>query len=273
VVVDCAPTAETLRLLAWPDVLAGLLGRLLPVERRVARALAVGARGVRGFPAPRDEVVEGVERLQAELAGVREVLAAPGSSVRLVLTPESAVVAEARRTWTALALYGYGVDAVVVNRLVPGDGDDPWRVGWARRQAEQLAEVVASFSPLPVLLAGHQAAEPVGMAQLQELAEQVYGPAGGNAAAELLADPRLGPALRVERDASGFVLVLQLPLAQRRDVDLARQGDDLIVVVGGRRRVLSLPSALRRCLVVGAALRSGQLRVRFEPDPALWRPM
>jgi arsenite-transporting ATPase len=124
-----------------------------------------------------------------------------------------------------------------------------------------------------VLLAGHQPVEPVGVAPLQELAEQVYGPAGRHAAAELLADPHLRPALRVEREASDFVLVLQLPLAQRQDVDLARQGDDLIVVVDGRRRVLSLPSALRRCRVVGAALRSGELRVRFEPDPALWRPM
>lgn len=273
VVVDCAPTAETLRLLALPDVLAGLLGRLLPVDRRVVRALATGARGARGLPAPRDEVVEGVERLQAELAEVREVLTAPGSSVRLVLTPESAVVAEVRRTWTALVLYGYGVDAVVANRLVPGDGDDPWRAGWARQQAVQLAEVTASFAPLPVLLAGYLPAEPVGVAQLRELAEQVYGPPGTQAAADLLADPCLGPVLRVEREGSGFVLVLWLPLAQRRDLELSRQGDDLIVVVDGRRRVLSLPSALRRCQVVGAALRSGQLRVRFEPDPALWRPL
>lgn len=276
VVVDCAPTAETLRLLALPEALAGVLGRLLPVERRVLRALAVGARsapGGRGLPPPRDEVVEGVERLRSELDGVRQLLTAAGASVRLVLTPESVVLAEARRTWTALALYGYGVDAVVANRLVPGDGDDPWRTAWARQQEERLAEVTASFAPLPVLGAAYLPVEPVGTAALAELGEALYGPACAQGAARLLAEPGIEPALRVDRDGTDFVLVLRLPLAHRRDLELSRQGDELTVTVGGRRRVLSLPSALRRCRVVGAALRDGELRVSFEPDPDLWRPL
>lgn len=279
VVVDCAPTAETLRLLALPEALAGLLERLLPVERRVLRALAAGARsaaagrGGRALPPPRDEVVEGVERLRSELDGVRRLLTAVGASVRLVLTPESVVLAEARRTWTALALYGYGVDAVVANRLVPGDGDDPWRTAWARQQAERLAEVTASFAPLPVLGAAYLPVEPVGTAALAELGEAMYGPVGADGAAQLLAEPVIEPALRVDRDGTEFVLVLRLPLAHRRDLALFRQGDELTVTVGGRRRVLSLPSALRRCRVVGAALRDGELRVRFEPDPDLWRPL
>lgn len=283
VVVDCAPTAETLRLLALPEALDGLLERLLPVERRVIRALAAGARsaagrsaggrGGRALRAPRDEVVEGAGRLQAELGGVREVLTAAGASVRLVLTPESVVLAEARRTWTALSLYGYGVDAVVANRLVPAEGDDPWRTALALQQAGQMDEVAASFVPVPVLCAGYAAAEPVGLQTLAELAEGLYGPPGPQGAADLLADPDIPEPLRVERSGSEFVLVLRLPLADRRDLELSRQGDDLTVVLGGRRRVLSLPSALRRCRVVGASLRDGDLRVRFEPDPDLWRPL
>jgi arsenite-transporting ATPase len=283
VVVDCAPTAETLRLLALPEALGGVLERLLPVERRVIRALAAGARSARacsvgargggGLPVPRDEVVEGAERLRAELGGVREALTSSGASVRLVLTPESVVLAEARRTWTALSLYGYGVDGVVVNRLVPTDGDDPWRAALAGRQAGQLDEVAASFAPLPVLRAGYAAVEPAGLGALAELGEGLYGPSGPRAAGELLADPVIPAPLRVERHGPEFVLVLRLPLARRRDLDLSRQGDELTVVVGGRRRVLSLPSALRRCRVAGAVLRAGELRVRFEPDPDLWRPL
>jgi arsenite-transporting ATPase len=217
-------------------------------------------------------VVEGVERLQSELRGVREVLTAAGSSVRLVLTPESVVLAEARRTLTALSLYGYGVDAVVANRLVPADGDDPWRAAWARRQVGLLDEVTASFAPVPVLRAGYAATEPVGLGALADLAEGLLGRPGPQAAADLLAEPVLEPPLRVERSGPEFVLVLRLPLADRRDLELARQDDELTVVLGGWRRVLSLPSALRRCQVVGAALRSGELRIRFEPDPDLWRP-
>ncbi len=272
VVVDCAPTAETLRLLALPEAFTGGLERLLPMERRVMRALAGGARG-RGLPAPRDHVVEAAQRLQSELGGVRQVLTAAASSVRLVLTPESVVLAEARRAWTALALYGYGVDGVVANRLVPADGDDPWRSAWAARQSEQLAEIEASFAPVPVLRAEYAGREPVGLAELAPLAESLYGRPGPEVAGQLLAEPRLEAPIRVERAGSQFTLVLRLPLAERRDLELSRRGDDLTVVLGGRRRVLSLPSALRRCRVAGAALRDGELRVRFDPDPDLWRPL
>jgi arsenite-transporting ATPase len=267
VVLDCAPTAETLRLLALPDAVSAYLGRALSPERRVARALRP-VLGRRGVPLPDDPVVTALARLQAELADVREVLAAPTTSVRLVLTPEAVVVAEARRTLTSLALFGYVVDGVVANRVVP-DGDDPWRAAWAAAQAGQLDDVRASFAPAPVLLSGFASAEPVGVEALAALAEEVYADAG----LDWLDVAPHAPGMRVERSGQEFVLELRLPLADRRDLDLARRGDELVVTVGSHRRVLALPSALRRCTVVGASLREGALRVRFEPDPALWRSL
>lgn len=282
VVVDCAPTAETLRLLALPEALSRCVEVALPVERRVLRALSTGARASRGAPGrrptapPRDHVVDAAERLRAELAAVREVLGAPGTSARLVLTPESVVIAEARRTFTSLALYGYPVDGVVVNRVVPGGGRDPWRTAWARSQAQRLVEAEACFHPAPVLRAGYASAEPVGIEALAEFGDRLYGPPGEDAARRLLAPPDPAARMRVERATAAdgreeFVLVLPLPLADRDDVELARVGDDLSVDVDGRRRLLALPSALRRCVVAGAGLREGALRVRFHPDPALWR--
>jgi arsenite-transporting ATPase len=225
------------------------------------------------MPLPADHVVEAAERLTSELAGVREVLTAATASVRLVLTPEAVVVAEARRSWTTLSLFGYQVDAVVANRLVPDAPADAWRSGWARAQAERLAEVAAGFAPVPVLTAPYLDHEPVGVEALAGLAEQLYGPAGAAAAEALTAPPRAESALSVERDGTAFTLRLYLPLAQRRDVDLSRRGDDLIVDVAGHRRVLALPSALRRCRVTGARLRDDVLRIGFEPDPDLWRPL
>jgi arsenite-transporting ATPase len=266
VVVDCAPTAETLRLLALPEALSRYVDAALP-DRRLMRALRPVVDRTRAVPVPQDSVLDAVERLHAELAEVREVLTAPGTSVRLVLTPESVVVAEARRTLTSLALYGYPVDGVVANRVVP-DGDDPWRAAWARSQAARLVEVRESFAPAPVLVCPYLDAEPVGPDALAAVADRLY-----DGAADPLAPPDCPPPLRVERSGDEFVLELRLPLAERRDVDLARRGDDLVVTVGAHRRVLSLPSALRRCVVVGASLRDGALRIRFEPDPELWRPL
>jgi arsenite-transporting ATPase len=281
VVVDCAPSAETLRLLAVPELLTRYLSRLLPMDRRIARIVAVarrpgwdrkGAEGS-GLPLPGDGVVEAAERFATELAGAQEVLRSPSTSIRLVLTAESVVLAETRRTWTALAMHGFAVDAVIANRLFDGDGADAWRQGWARSQHQVLSEAESSFAPVPVRRAGYTAVEPVGVAALTELGEALYGPAVPEAAAALLAPPSPPDLFAVERGDDGFVLRLQLPLADRDDLDLGRRGDDLVITVAGRRRVLALPSALRRCQVTGARLHDGVLSVRFVPDPAQWRSL
>ncbi len=271
VVVDCAPTAETLRLLALPEALGWYIRKMFPPERLVARSLrpVLGrVAGAAGVPVPREGVLDAVARLSDELAQVRTVLTDPGTSVRLVLTPESVVVAEARRTLTSLSLFGYRVDSVVANRVFPSDGADPWRAGWVQAQAEQLADVESSFGSLPVYLSAYQAAEPVGFEALADLAELMY--AGADAFGPAALDVA-GEWLTVERSGDEFVLSIALPFADRSEMDLVRMGDELVVTVGAYRRVLALPSALRRCTVAGAALRDGRLRVRFEPDPALWR--
>ncbi len=265
VVVDCAPTAETLRLLALPEAFGWLVDRVFPPERQVARSLRPLLGRVAGLPMPRDGVVEAIARLHAELAEVRTVLTDPGTTVRLVLTPEAVVVAEARRTLTSLSLFGYRVDAVLANRVFPSGGDaDPWRAGWVTAQGRRLEEIEQSFAPLPVLRAPYCDAEPLGADALCALAEQVYG------AVDPFADPPSERTMDVERSGDEFVLTIALPFADRDDMELVRSGEELVLTVGQSRRVLALPSALRRCTVVGAALREGVLRIRFEPDPALW---
>jgi len=264
VVVDCAPTGETLRLLALPEALNWYVAKVFPAQRRALRAMRPLLSRVAGPTVPADGVFDAVERLHTELADVRAVLTAPSTSVRLVLTPEAVVVAEARRTLTSLALYGYAVDGLVANRVFPAS-EDPWTAGWVSAQAEQLSAVRRDVAPLPVLVAPYCGAEPVGLESLIELGEELYG--GGDPAAESEAVAEL---VALERSSDGFVLSLALPLARLEDVDLARAGDELVLTVGGHRRVLALPSALKRCTVVGASLVDGRLRVRFEPDPDVW---
>ncbi|WP_406317118.1 ArsA family ATPase [Streptosporangium sp. NBC_01639] len=255
VVIDCAPTAETLRLLALPEALDWHVNRLLPVGRRLLRTFSPLVRRVAQVSVPEDHVIGAGERLHRGLLEVRELLTGPGASVRLVLTPEAVVLAEARRTLTSLSLYGYRVDAVIANRVFPAAGADPWRQRWVAAQAGHLADVERSFAPLPVHRVPYLDAEPIGTDALAGVAEAMYGET------DPFAPPTGDPPLRITPEGE---LILALPLAGKDEVDLARKGDELIVNAGPYRRVLALPAALARRPVQSAVLRDGLLRVRFQ---------
>jgi arsenite-transporting ATPase len=257
IVVDCAPTAETLRLLALPEALGWYMTRVLPIERRVVKVLKPVLTRAAGVPMPGDDVFDAVERLHAELDEVRALLSGPASSVRLVLTPEQVVLAEARRSFTTLSLFGYRVDGVVANRVFPLGDDDPWRSGWVAAQAEVLQQVTESFAGLPVWRSEYQAGEPIGVEALAAFGDALYGDTDP-LAPSTTADP-----LRITRTTRGAVLHLRLPFVDRSDVELARDGDDLVLTVGSYRRLLTLPSGLARLRVAGARVDGGELQVRF----------
>ncbi len=270
VVVDCAPTAETLRLLALPEVLGWHLDRLLPAQRRLLTVLRPAASAATGVPVPGPEVLLVLRAWRELMVGVRTLLTSTRASVRVVLTPERVVIAESRRVLTSLSLHGYAVDAVVVNRLLPAalPGDaDPWRTAWTTAQASGLEQVRESFLGIPLLCAPYLAGEPIGADALDDLAAATV--ADGRAAPELMDDVDV-PRMRVEADGADFVLTLPLPLVSAGMVGMARREDDLLLEVGGQRRVVTLPSVLRRCIVQSAAVGSGELRVRFERDEELW---
>jgi len=258
VVVDCAPTAETMRLLSLPDALRWYVEKIVQPGRRVARAVRPLAARVGGVPVPEDEVFGAVERLHGKLAAVHELLQDTGrSSVRLVVNPERMVVAEALRTATSLSLFGYGVDAVVVNRLLPDEIDDPYLARWKERHAEHLETVRTSFEPTPVLTAPLFDDELIGVAALERLGQVVY---EGLDVTAVLHDAK---PLTVDEIDGGYLLRLALPFAAKDDVDLHRRADELHIRVGWMKRTVPLPAAVRRCDIAGARLRDGALEVRF----------
>jgi arsenite-transporting ATPase len=253
IVVDCAPTAETLRLLALPEALGWYLERILPVQRKMVKALKPVLTKAAGVPMPGDSVFDALVRLHDELAEVRALLSGPEASVRIVLTPERVVLAEARRSWTTLSLYGYRVDGVVANRIFPAGGSDDWRAGWVKAQDDVLGDVGASFEGLPVWRSFYRPTEPVGVEDLREVAEAAYA---------WSAAP-----FRTEATGETTIVHLALPgLAQwveRDQVQLGRNGDELAITVGAYRRLLTLPAALARMSVSGARVEGGELRVTF----------
>jgi len=258
-VVDCAPTAETLRFLSLPDVLSWYMDRVFPVERTVTRLVRPLLARVTSLPVAGDDVFAAARRFYDRLDGVRELLTDPErTSVRLVVNPERMVIAEARRTHTYLSLFGYRVDAVVANRLLPDAISDPWFKAWKDAHAEHLATIEDGFAPVPVLRAELAADELVGVERLRLFAEELYGDV--DAAAVL----HQGDSLRIDRKGEGYLLTLPLPFVERDDLEVGRRDGELLVRVGAHRRAVVLPDSLRKRAVATAALRDDCLEVVFQ---------
>jgi arsenite-transporting ATPase len=257
-VIDCAPTAETIRLLSLPDILEWYMERIFPMGRRLNRVLGPVLHRVSSLPVAGDEVFGASRRFYDSLEGVKKVLADPErTTIRLVVNPERMVIAEARRTYTYLSLFGYRVDSVIANRLLPDEINDPWFEQWKALQAEHLDTIVEGFSPLPVLRAGLAREELVGVERLRRFADELYG------SQDAMAILHHGEPMRVESNDGRYELVQALPFADRDDLEVGRRGDELLVRIGPYRRAFMLPDSLRRRPVEAAALRDGTLRITF----------
>ncbi|MFF6997158.1 ArsA family ATPase [Streptomyces sp. NPDC008313] len=265
VVVDLPPAPQALALLGLPPELRRYLRRLLPPERQAARALRPVLGRLAGVPMPAERLYETAARWDVELAAVESVVEDRATTVRLVAEPGPAGTDAVRTALTGFALRGLRVDGLVANRVLPASCDDTWSAALAAQQSKALQE----WRDLPgipgersgVHEVAHLGGDPRGAGDLTALAV----PGAGEAPSPVewpLAD----------RLADDGVLVWHIPLpgAVREELDLVRRGDELVVTAGSFRRIVPLPSALRRCAVDGAALREGELRIRFAPDPGLW---
>ena len=258
IVVDCAPTAETLRLLSLPDALGWYMEKLFPLERRVARVVRPVLSRVMSLPLPGDDVFKAGEGFYGRIEGVRRVLIDPEiTSARLVMNLEKMVVAEARRTYTYLGLFGYSVDAAIVNRIIPDAVTDPYFKRWREVQAEHLETVEDAFADLSLLRLRLFDEEMVGIDKLRILAEELY--------QHLDPTDRLATntPFRVFEDGHEVVLGLFLPFAEKGEIDVMRHGDEIYITVGPYRRSLVLPDSLRRREISGAKLVERELWVRF----------
>jgi arsenite-transporting ATPase len=260
VIVDCAPTGETLRLLSFPEIARWWLEKVFPWERRMVAAARPWARTLLDLELPSQEVFADVHRLVDNLIAMNEILRDRATAtIRLVMNPDRMVIVEAQRTFTYLNLYGYLTDAVIVNRVFPDDVDGYFGA-WRERQQEHLRLVEDGFSPVPVLTARYFDEEVIGDRMLDRLAS------------ELFAEHRPEDVLHTElahdvaRQNGRTVLRLRMPFAERGDVSLKKVGPELVVTVGHEKRTIILPSALARQRPSGARLEGGSLEVSFEDD-------
>jgi arsenite-transporting ATPase len=239
-------------------VLGWYMQRVFETQRRVTKLTRPALARLTSLPIASDAVFGAIRRFYDRLDGVRDLLADGAvTSARLVVNPERMVVAEARRTYTYLALFGYHVDAVIANRMLPGAIDDPWFARWKASQSAHLEVITDAFAPLPVLageLAGH---ELVGCEHLSAFAASLY---AGRDAVVRMADVE---PLRVDAVGDALVLSVHLPFTDKRDVQLGRTDGELFLTVGPHRRAFVLPDSLLRREVGGAHLEGDRLQVEF----------
>ena len=261
IVMDCAPTAETLRLLSLPEVMSWYMEKIFPMGRRMVKAVRPVLSKVTSLPIADDKVFEAAARFYDRIDGIRELLSDPEvTSARLVMNPEKMVIAEARRTYTYLGLFGYAVDTAIVNRVLPDSVTDPYFTRWREIQRAHLEDVDRGFADVDVRHLRLFDEEMVGIDRLRIVGEELYGDV----------DPttRLseGRPFRVEDDGDDVVLVLLVPFVDKAEVDVMRHAEELFITVGPYRRSFVLPDSLKRRQVRRAQLVGDELRVTFGLD-------
>ncbi len=261
IVVDCAPTAETLRLLSLPDVMSWYMDKLFPVSKQVAKVVRPVLSRMSSLPIADDKVFDTVAMFYDRLDGIREILSDPDiTTARLVMNPEKMVIAEAKRTYTYLGLFGYAVDSAIVNRVLPETVTDPYFAQWRQIQKGHLEDVAEAFADVDIRQLRLFDEEMIGIDRLRVVGDELYGDVDPT---DRLSE---GRPFRIEDEGDDVVLIVGMPFAEHDELDLVRRDHELIVTVGQYRRSIALPDSLKRRNVQRARLADGELRVTFGID-------
>lgn len=260
IIVDCAPTGETLRLLSYPNLLRWWLEKVFPYERRLLKVVRPVAKVVAGgLELPGDNVLDSLASLVRQLEKLQKIIIDPAmTSVRVVVNPEKMVIAEARRAFTYLNLYGFNTDAIIVNRVLPAEAGTGYWSTWRDIHLKYEEEIRNSFSPLPILRIPMMESEVYGLPMLKRIGEAAF--ANTDAAAVLYR----GKVQEIRKEEDGYVLELVLPFVQKDQLQLSQKGDELTVQAGPYKRKVLLPRTLLGREITGARFTEQKLTIRFE---------
>ena len=258
-IVDCAPTGQTLQLLSMPEVVRWWMQKFFPIERKIAKTLrAMRKKKFMSIPIPEDSVYASIQKLYDDVGALKEILAEPSTtSVRIVLNPEKIVLEETRRAYTYLNLYGYPVDCVITNRILPDEITDSYFSAWRKSQRRYMNKIENTFSPLPVLQSNLMRSEIVGQKLLVQLGQDIY---SGQDPTKVFCNQR---PQQIIRDKGAYVLILKLPFVKKAEVNILKNEQELTIQIGNYRRDILLPSSLSMMDVEKATLNADELRVTF----------
>jgi arsenite/tail-anchored protein-transporting ATPase len=240
IVLDAAPTAESMRFISMPTTLDWYMKHIFPFQRNFLKAVRPIANRVAPFELPTDNYFVNIRNLFEKLEGVDEIMEDPNvTSVRLVTNPEKMVLRETQRAFVYFSLHGLTVDAVVVNRLIPAQVMDTWFQEWHNSQEKILREIEEYFAPVPVKRVPLFAHEVLGAARLEELAGVLYPGEEDPAAVTRTEKP-----FTFGKHDGAYEVRVQLPFATKGEIELFKKGDELVVEVGTIRRHIGLPRSM-----------------------------
>jgi len=258
IIIDCAPTGDTLRLLSAPEITGWYLKHIFPIQRTAAKAVRPVASRVLPFPFPEDRVFGAMKRLTSQLAEMKEILEDnKKTSIRLVINPEKMVIKETQRSFTFFSLFGYAVDLIIVNRIIPPEVQDLYFKKWKTIQSTYKKVIKECFAPVPILSSELFSQEIVGTDLLYKLAKKVYSEKDPT---QIFFTQR---PIIIEKKDGGFDLTLNLPFVQKKDLDLFQKGEELHIKVGNYKRNILLPHSLLNYSIKEAKFEEERLRISF----------
>ncbi|AFQ43936.1 ArsA family ATPase [Desulfosporosinus meridiei] len=258
IIIDCAPTGETLALLSFPEMLRWWMDKLFPIKRKAVKFMRPVAEPILGIPLPTDSVMEEIEKIYHELDEMRQVFSDREiTSIRIVVNPEKMVVKEAQRSFTYLNIYDFNVDAVVVNRIIPSNISDQYFSLWKDIQKKYQEMIRDSFSPVPIYYVPLFEQEIVGLEMLERMGEEIF---KGEEPTEIKYNARTQ---KISKENNEYIMEIYMPFTTKRDLSLNQKGDELIIRVGNIKRTITLPRTLQSLSVQGAKFEDEILKVHF----------
>jgi len=263
VIVDCAPTADTLRLLSAPEITNWYLKHIFPIQRTAAKAVRPVAKKLLPIPFPEDKVFGAMKNLSTQLAEMKGILADnQTTSIRLVVNPEKMVIKESQRAFTFFSLFGYTVDMVIVNRVLPDKVKDDYFKKWKDIQESYIQMIHEGFSPIPIYNLELFDQEIVGKTLLNKIAKRIYN----------TEDPTRfffsEKPISIKKVKGGFDMFLKLPFVKKSDLDLLQDGEELYIRVGNYKRTILIPHSLLNYAIEDAKFEEEKLRISFRKEKA-----
>ncbi|NLM43777.1 MAG: TRC40/GET3/ArsA family transport-energizing ATPase [Clostridiales bacterium] len=258
IIIDCAPTGETLALLSFPEMMRWWMEKLFPVKKKVIKVAGPVAESLLKVPMPSGEVMDELDNLYHQLDEMKKIFSdRETTSIRIVVNPEKMVIKEAQRSFTYLNIYDFNVDAIIVNRVIPDNVNDDYFMVWKDIQKKYKDEIVQSFQPIPIYYAPLFETEVVGTEMLNRMAEEIF------KSEDPIKIKFNGRAQRVDREGEDYVMTIEMPFMEKKDLNLNQKGDQLIIKVGNIKRNIALPRTLLDYSITKAKFEDEKLRIWF----------